>query len=268
MRRRHRPQARPHHPELPEPGRLHADGGQAQPAARARRAARLHDLRGRPLPAHPLQRRGPADDARAGPRRQRRLRLVVLQDRLPRHPRRLPRRPGRPDREDRQAGDEHVHLTEHGRSGHRLRVLRVGRDRRRDRDRQGRARRARRDARRRAAAAPARGRLHAARGRLLHVGAAARGQRCQRAVQRRHRARRAVRQGHRLPAGGRREHASPRLLRCDERPHRRGRQATCAGISLACDGRRAGASAPAGSARGRGWPPPRRPTRRACRPAR
>ena len=43
------PEARAHHPELPEPGRLHALRGQAQAAAGARGRARLHDLRGRPV---------------------------------------------------------------------------------------------------------------------------------------------------------------------------------------------------------------------------
>ncbi len=175
-------EARPHHPELPEPGRLHAVARQAHGAARARQRVRVHDLRGRPLPPHPLQRRRPPDDARVRRERQRRLRLVVLEDRLPRHPRRLPRRPAAAHRADPEARDEHVHLAEHGRPGDRLRVLRVGRDRRRDRDGQERARRARRDARRRAAGAPAGGALHAARGRLLHVGRAARGHERRRAA--------------------------------------------------------------------------------------
>ena len=48
-------------------------------------------------------------------RRERRLRLVVLEDRLPGDPRRLPGRPGRADRADRQARDQHLHLAEHGR---------------------------------------------------------------------------------------------------------------------------------------------------------
>ena len=73
-------------------------------SARAKRAkllelaarVRLHALRGRPVHRHPLRGRGAADDALAGRRRPGRLRVVVLQDRLPRHPRRLPRRPGRP----------------------------------------------------------------------------------------------------------------------------------------------------------------------------
>ena len=46
-----------------------------------------------PYIAHPLRGRVAADDALAGRGGQGRLRLLVLQDRLPRHPRRLPRRP-------------------------------------------------------------------------------------------------------------------------------------------------------------------------------
>ena len=79
--------------------------------------------------------------------RPRRLRVVVLQDRLPRHPRRLPRRAGGADRADRQARDEHVHLAEHGRPVDRLPVLPRRADRRLDRDGQGRAAGARRRAR-------------------------------------------------------------------------------------------------------------------------
>ena len=37
---------------------------------------------------------------------------------------------------DRETGDEHLHLAEHGLAGDRLRVLRLGRDRALDRDRQ------------------------------------------------------------------------------------------------------------------------------------
>ena len=54
--------------------------------------ARLHGVRGRPLRRAALQRRVAADDALDGPRA-RRVRVVVLEDRLPGHPRRLPRRP-------------------------------------------------------------------------------------------------------------------------------------------------------------------------------
>ena len=39
---------------------------------------------------------------------------------------------------DREAGDEHLHLAEHGRAVDRLRVLRLGRDRALDRDGPGR----------------------------------------------------------------------------------------------------------------------------------
>ena len=69
--RRHRPQARPHHPQLPEPGGLHAVGGQARDAAAARRRARLHAVRGRPVHRDPLRGRVAADDALPGRRRAR-----------------------------------------------------------------------------------------------------------------------------------------------------------------------------------------------------
>ena len=62
----------------------------------------------------------------------------------------------RHDRRDPQARHEHVHLAEHGRPGDRGRVLRVGRDRRLDRDGQGSAARASRRDRGRARAPPAR----------------------------------------------------------------------------------------------------------------
>jgi hypothetical protein len=39
-------QARAHHPQLPEPGRLHAVGTQARGAARARPPLRIHRVRG------------------------------------------------------------------------------------------------------------------------------------------------------------------------------------------------------------------------------
>ena len=86
-------QARPRDPELPQPRRLHPLRGEAPAPRRARRRARLLDLRGRPLPADPLRRRGAADDALD--RRRRRPgdpRLLVLEDGQPRRPRRLPRR--------------------------------------------------------------------------------------------------------------------------------------------------------------------------------
>ena len=94
-------EARPHHPQLPEPRRLHALGGQARAAARARPQPRLHDLRGRPVRRAALRGRAAADDALDG-----RLSTVVyaslvLEDRLSRDPRRLPGRPDRADRPDR-----------------------------------------------------------------------------------------------------------------------------------------------------------------------
>ena len=62
--RRRAGEARPRDPQLPQPGRLHALGRQARAAGRARRRARLLDLRGRPLPADQVRRRrAAADDA-------------------------------------------------------------------------------------------------------------------------------------------------------------------------------------------------------------
>ena len=81
-------EARPHHPQLPQPRRLHAVAREAAPAARPGEDLRLRHLRGRPLRRAPLRGRAAADDAVAGRRRPRRLRVVVLEDRLPRHPRR------------------------------------------------------------------------------------------------------------------------------------------------------------------------------------
>ena len=59
----------------------------------------------------------------------RRLRVVVLEDRLPRHPRRLPRRPAGADRRDPRAGHQHLHLAVDGRGVDRQRVLPLGRAR-------------------------------------------------------------------------------------------------------------------------------------------
>ena len=86
------PEARAHHPQLPEPGRLHALAREARPAAGARPRVRLPRLRGRPVRRAALRGRDAPDDALARRVRPRRLRVVVLQDRVPRHPRRLPRR--------------------------------------------------------------------------------------------------------------------------------------------------------------------------------
>ena len=121
-----RAEARAHHPQLPEPRRLHAE--------RAKREALLALARehgfmifeddpyvsirfaGDPLPTMlSLDRDG-----------QRRLRVLVLEDGVPGHPRRLPRRPGRAHRPHRQARDEHVHQPEHGGPGDRPRVLPSG----------------------------------------------------------------------------------------------------------------------------------------------
>ena len=140
------PQARPHHPQLPEPGRLHAERGEARAAARARGRARLHAVRGRPVHPHPLRGRVAADDALPGRGGQGRLRLLVLEDRLPRHPRRLPRRPAGRDQADPGDRDEHLHLAEHGRPVDRQRVLPLGAHRRVDRTRSSDALRERRDA--------------------------------------------------------------------------------------------------------------------------
>ena len=94
---------RPHHPQLPQPGRLHALGREAHAAGRAGRRARLHPVRGRPVPPRPLRRRRARDDARPGRRRARDPRLVVLEDGQPGRPRRLPGRRARGDRAARQA---------------------------------------------------------------------------------------------------------------------------------------------------------------------
>src|ERR671922_133751 len=63
------------------------------------------------------------DDVLARRRRQGRVRVLVLQDRLPRDPRRLPRRRAGDDQAD--PGDRHqyVHLAEHGRPVDRQPVL-------------------------------------------------------------------------------------------------------------------------------------------------
>ena len=58
-------EARPRDPQLPQPGRLHALGREARAPGRARRRARLLDLRGRPLPRAALRGRGAGDDALA-----------------------------------------------------------------------------------------------------------------------------------------------------------------------------------------------------------
>ena len=157
----------------------------------------------------------------AGPGR---LRLVVLQDRLPRHPRRLPGRPAGGDQADPGDRHQHVHLAEHGRPVDRQPV----------RAAPGRmdsaiatVKNALRDRRDTLVAALER-ELPEARFRppqggyfmwvelpeevsVAELETAAAG------------ARRDLRQGHRLPARGGREHPPARLLRRDARADRRGR---------------------------------------------
>ena len=116
------------------------------------------------------------------------------------------------DRGDRAAGDQHLHLAEHGLAVDRLRVLRLGRDRALDRDRPHGARRARADARRSAAPRAARGRVRRSPRAATSCGSRSRRHRRRAPVRGRRRTRRGVRQGHRLPARGRREHAAPGLL--------------------------------------------------------
>ena len=64
-------QARPHHPQLPQPRRLHALARQAREADRAGRQARLRAVRGRPLRGAALRGRAAAHDALARPVRTR-----------------------------------------------------------------------------------------------------------------------------------------------------------------------------------------------------
>ena len=71
VRERRAPEARPHHPQLPQPRRLHALAREAAPAARPREDLRLRRLRGRPVRRAPLRGRDAADDALARRRRSR-----------------------------------------------------------------------------------------------------------------------------------------------------------------------------------------------------
>ena len=87
-------EARPRDPQLPQPGRLHALGREAGAAGRARRRARLLDLRGRPLPRAALRGRGAGDDALDRPGGARHPRLLLLEDGQPRRAGRLPGRAG------------------------------------------------------------------------------------------------------------------------------------------------------------------------------
>ena len=129
--RRRAGQARPHHPQLPQPGRLHALGRQARAPGRARRRARLLDLRGRPLsPDQVRRRRAAADDAVDRHIRTRDPRVFVFEDGQPRRARRLSRRAGRADQDARQARVRALHLAEHARRVDGARALPLRRARR------------------------------------------------------------------------------------------------------------------------------------------
>ena len=78
-------------PNFQNPAGYTLSARQARAAARARAQHGVHDLRGRPLRRAALRGRVAADDA-LDRRRRRRLRVVVLQDGLPRDPGRLPGR--------------------------------------------------------------------------------------------------------------------------------------------------------------------------------
>ena len=108
-------EARPRDPQLPQPRRLHALGRQARAPRRARRRARLLDLRGRPLPRASVRGRAAADDAVAGPIGPGDPLVLVLEDRQPGRPGRLPGRARGGDHEARQARQRGLHLAEHAR---------------------------------------------------------------------------------------------------------------------------------------------------------
>ena len=187
---------------------------------------RLRDLRGRPLRRHPLQRRGAADDALAGRRPGRvvyassfsktvcpgiRVGYLVgpaelIAEIQSWRPTPTSRRTWWPSRSSTSSAPA---ATSTARS-------------RRSRPRWPSASRALTEA---LAARAARGAVPGARGRLLHVGRAARGHRRRPRSSTRPTRAACVRQGHRLPARGRREHAAPRLLGRHRGPDRRGRRA-------------------------------------------
>ena len=109
---RRRPgEARPRDPQLPQPGRLHALGGEARAPGRARGRARLLDLRGRPLPAGHVRatscRRRCCRSTRSEPRDPR---LLVLEDGQPGRSGRLPRRSRGADPDAREARLRALHL--------------------------------------------------------------------------------------------------------------------------------------------------------------
>ena len=120
------PDARPHHPQLPEPGRLHAVGRPS--AARLLELAAEHDFSifeddpyvalrfsGESLPTMlSLDPRAASSTRRRSPRPSARASASAISS-----------GPRRADRADRQARDQHLHLAEHGRPVDRLRVLRA-----------------------------------------------------------------------------------------------------------------------------------------------
>ena len=110
-----------------------------------------------PYIVDPLRGRGAADDALAGRGGPGRLRVVVLQDRLPGHPRRLPGRPAGGDQADPDASRPTPTSRRTWSPSRSSTSSPLGADGRRDRDGQERAARAPRRARRRAGARAPRG---------------------------------------------------------------------------------------------------------------
>ena len=214
-------EARAHHPQLPEPGRLHAVAPTS--ASGCSSSPREYDFtifeddpyvelrfEGEPLPTM-LSMDAPTRSST--PRRSRRpsapgIRVGYLVG------------PERADRRDREARHQHLHLAEHGRrSRSSTSSARSGALDALDRDRQDRAARARA---RRSCEALARelpeARFVAPEGGYFLWVELPEGTDVRRAVRARAAERGVhVRQGHRLPARGRREHAAPGLLGRDAR---------------------------------------------------
>ena len=278
-RRRPAPEAGAHHPQLPEPRRLHAvarasaSGCSSSPPSTASRSSRTTPTSrcassGEPLPTMlSLDERESVVYASSfsktvcpgirvgylvGP-----TALIAQIAKL---------------------ATEHVHLAEHGRPVDRQRVLPL-RARSSARSRPSRARCASApDAGRGARARAARGASspRPEGGYFMWVDAALRGSTSPSSSAGRRRARRAVRQGDRLPARGRREHAAPRLLGRDARPGRRGRDSprrgerpsrrlTTAPVALAPSTSCSGSAMRGG---GEGRRSPRRSRRRCASPCR
>ena len=211
---------------------LRAD--KAQAAAGARGRARLHDLRGRPVRLDPLRGRDDPVDVLPGRRRPRRLRVA----RSPRpsarasasatwSARRRSSRRSRRSRTNTYISPNMVAqsiVNQFARSGRMDGAINTVKTALRGASRRGDHRARARDPR---------GHLRAPRGRLLHVGGAARGRQRRGAREGRGRARGAVREGHRLPARGRREHAAAGLLGRDPGADRRGHHQARRGAPLA-----------------------------------